>query len=220
MEGSRLKARTILNREEKEIQRLKSLCRYERPFWDKGLLVAGIDEAGRGPLAGPCIAAAVIMPPDCMIPGIDDSKKLTEGKRKTLFLQIKEQALSYAVGIVDNRVIDEINILNAARRAFAEAYGGLDRKAAHVFCDRICGIEIDTPYEEITGGDRLCYSVAAASIVAKVTRDEIMCGYESVYPEYGFARHKGYGTKAHRECIEKYGACAIHRMSFLKKILS
>ncbi|MGI5849422.1 MAG: ribonuclease HII [Christensenellales bacterium] len=203
-----------------EIERLKTMCRFERPYWDKGFLVAGIDEAGRGPLAGPCVAAAVIMQPDNLILGVEDSKKLSEKKRQKLYQTIKTQALSYAVGIVDNRTVDKINILNAARRAFAKAFSALSIKPSYVFCDRICGIDIDTPYEEIVGGDRLCYSIAAASIIAKVTRDEIMRGYGSIYPEYGFAKHKGYATKEHRECIIKYGVCDIHRMSFLKKIIS
>lgn len=195
------------------------MCEYERPYWDKGLLVAGIDEVGRGPLAGPCVAVAVIMPADCLIHGIDDSKKLSEKKREKLFVDIQEQAVSFAVGIVNNEVIDEINILNAARRAFAEAFYSLRVKPEYVFCDRIYGIDIDAGYEEIVGGDRLCYSVAAASIIAKVTRDRMMKDFESVYPEYGFARHKGYGTAQHRQAIIEYGACDIHRMTFLKKII-
>ena len=162
------------------------MCAYEKPFWEQGLLVAGIDEVGRGPLAGPCVAAAVIMPPDSLILGVNDSKKLSEKKRQELFLSITQQAVSYAVGIVDNRTVDKINILNAARQAFAEAYSGLRIQPAYVFCDRINGIDIDTEYEEIVGGDRLCYSVAAASIIAKVTRDEMMREYAEVYPEYGF----------------------------------
>ena len=196
------------------------MCAYEKPYWDKGLGVAGMDEAGRGPLAGPCVAAAVIMPPWCLIPGVDDSKKLSEKKRDVLYQQITETALAYAVGIADNQLVDEINILNAAKRAFAEAYRGLSEKPAFVFSDRIGGIDIDSDYMEITGGDRHCYSVAAASIIAKVTRDRMMKKYAEEFPEYGFAQHKGYGTAQHRECIIKYGVCDIHRMSFLKKIIS
>ncbi len=208
-----------MTKDEKEIQRLKEMCKYERPYWDKSLLVAGIDEVGRGPLAGPCVAAAVIMPAGCLIAGVNDSKKLSEKKREELYVKITKSAVSYSVGIVDNAVIDEINILNAARRAFAEAFFGLQEKPAFVFCDRINGIDIDTQYEEIVGGDRLCYSVAAASIVAKVTRDRLMREYESVYPEYGFAQHKGYGTAQHRQAIIENGVCEIHRMTFLKKIV-
>ena len=142
-----------------------------------------MDEAGRGPLAGPCVAAAVVLPAGLLIPGVDDSKKLSEKKRRELYTVITEKAVCFAVGVVDNRTVDEINILNAAKMAFAEAYRGLGLKPAHVFCDRIGGVDIDVPYEEITGGDRLCYSIAAASIIAKETRDAMMRSYELRYPQ-------------------------------------
>lgn len=202
-----------------ELNRLIAMSQYEKPFWDKGQLVAGIDEAGRGPLAGPCVAAAVVMPRDCLIAGVDDSKKLTEKKREALHEEITDKALCYAVGVSDSGLIDEINILNAAKRAFAQAIAGLSIQPDYVFSDRIGGIEIDCPYEEITGGDALCYSIAAASIIAKVVRDRMMRGYEQQYPGYGFAKHKGYATKQHRECILELGVCEIHRMSFLKKLI-
>lgn len=205
-------------KEQNELQRLKALCLFEQPYWDKGLFVAGVDEAGRGPLAGPCVAAAVIMPPVVLIPGVDDSKKLTEKKRAELYIEIVSQAVCFAVGISDSGAIDSINILNAAKRAFASSITRLRIKPAHVFCDRIGGINIDVPYEEITGGDRLCYSVAAASIIAKETRDAIMRDYSMLYPQYGFERHKGYATKEHYECIIKYGSCDIHRASFLRNL--
>lgn len=195
------------------------MSQYEKPFWDKGQLVAGIDEAGRGPLAGPCVAAAVVMPRGCLIAGVDDSKKLTEKKREALYEEITDKALCYAVGISDSGLIDEINILNAAKRAFAQAIAGLSIQPDYVFSDRIGGIEIECPYEEITGGDALCYSIAAASIIAKVVRDRMMRGYEQQYPGYGFAKHKGYATRQHRECILELGVCEIHRMSFLKKLI-
>jgi ribonuclease HII len=204
--------------EAEELERLRAMSQYERPYWDNGLFVAGVDEAGRGPLAGPCVAAAVIMPPGLLIPGVDDSKKLSEKKRGSLYSLITSQAICFAVGVSDNRTIDSINILNAAKKAFAEAIGSLRVRPAHVFCDRIGGINVDVPYEEITGGDRLCYSVAAASIIAKETRDAVMRDYAVLYPQYGFDRHKGYGTREHCDCIIKYGACDIHRASFLKKI--
>lgn len=201
---------------DEERERLKAMCAFESPYWQTGRLVAGIDEAGRGPLAGPCVAAAVIMPPGLLIAGVDDSKKLSEKQREALCEQIKTQAVCWAVGIVDSDVIDEINILNAARRAFSKAFFGLEIKPAYVFCDFIRGIDIDAPYEELVGGDARCYSVAAASIVAKVTRDAIMREYERLYPGYGFAQHKGYATALHRECLQMKGPCAIHRRSFLK----
>ena len=200
---------------EAERERLEAMCAFEHPYWQAGQLVAGIDEAGRGPLAGPCVAAAVIMPPGVLIAGVDDSKKLSEKKREVLCEQIKAQALSFAVGIVDSDVIDEINILNAARRAFSKAFFGLEIKPAYVFCDCIRGIEIDTPYEELIKGDARCYSIAAASIVAKVTRDALMREYEQLYPGYCFAQHKGYATVLHRECLREKGPCIIHRRSFL-----
>ncbi|MFA5676451.1 MAG: ribonuclease HII, partial [Christensenellales bacterium] len=133
--------------------RLRQLSQYEKPFWKKRLLVAGVDEAGRGPLAGPCVAAAVIMPPDCLIEGVDDSKKLSEDKREALYEKITSQAVCYAVGMADNRLIDEINILKAAQYAFSQAISVLAVKPAFIFCDRIGGIKTDIDYEEIIGGD-------------------------------------------------------------------
>lgn len=213
--------------EEEERARLKAMCVFEKPYWEKGLLVAGMDEAGRGPLAGPCVAAAVIMPPWLFIPGVDDSKKIPEKKRQQLYRLITENAICYAVGIVNNVVIDEINILNAAKRAFEEAFAGLKERPVHVFCDRVTNpkknsanmeqsLRLGSSYEEITKGDALCYSIAAASIVAKETRDAMMREYALIYPGYGFEKHKGYGTSQHMECIIRKGVCEIHRRSFLK----
>ncbi len=205
-----------MKHEEKE--RLLAMCRYEQPYWERGLLVAGIDEAGRGPLAGPCVAAAVILPPGCLIAGINDSKKISEVRRESLFEQIKAQAVCYAVGIADNQLIDQINILKAAQRAFAQALDDLSQRPAFVFSDRIGGIDTGLPYEEITGGDRLCYSVAAASIVAKVTRDRMMREFDALYQGYGFAKHKGYGTRQHMQAIAAKGVCSIHRTTFIKRL--
>lgn len=202
-----------------EAARLYNLTVFERPFWSRNELVAGIDEAGRGPLAGPVVAAAVILPPGCMIEGVNDSKKLSEKKRQALYDKIMNAAVSFGVGIVDNRVIDEINILSAAKRAFAMAYNALKVRPAFVYTDRIGGINIDADYEELTKGDARCYSVAAASIIAKVTRDEMMRELGVQYPVYGFAQHKGYGTKQHRQAILDHGVCGIHRMSFMKKVV-
>lgn len=217
-DGDAGKPGALKSAEEKEMERLIALSRYEQPYWDKGLFVAGVDEAGRGPLAGPCVAAAVIMPPGLLIPGVDDSKKLSEKKRGELYALITAQAVCFAVGVSDSGTIDRINILNAAKKAFAEAISTLRVTPYHVFCDRIGGIDVGVPYEEITGGDRLCYSVAAASIIAKETRDAVMRDYAVLYPQYGFDKHKGYATREHCECIIKYGACDIHRSSFLKKL--
>jgi len=205
-----------MKNEEKE--RLLAMCCYEQPYWEKGLLVAGIDEAGRGPLAGPCVAAAVVLPPGCLIAGVNDSKKLTEKRREALYEQITAQAVCCAVGVADNHTIDTINILKAAQRAFAQALEGLAQQPAFVFSDRIGGIDTALPYEEIVGGDRLCYSIAAASIVAKVTRDRMMRAYDELYAGYGFAQHKGYGTRQHMEAIAAQGICQIHRTTFLKRL--
>lgn len=202
-----------------ELARLTAMCRFEQPFWDAGRLVAGIDEAGRGPLAGPCVAAAVVMPPGCLVAGVNDSKKLSEKKREALFEQITDRALCYAVAVADNALIDEVNILNAAKRAFAQAIGALSVRPDYVFSDRIGGIATVCAYEEITGGDALCYSIAAASIIAKVTRDRMMRDYARRYPGYGFEKHKGYGTKQHCDSIRELGVCEIHRMSFLGKLI-
>lgn len=193
---------------------------YEKDYFEKGKLMAGADEAGRGPLAGPVVAAAVIMPYEHVIEGINDSKKLSEKKREALYEQITEKATAWAVGIVEQDVIDEINILNAARLAFLKAVKGLERKPDFVFCDYITGLELDIPHMPIVKGDAKVYSIAAASIVAKVTRDRIMREMAEKYPEYGFEKHKGYGTRAHTEAIRTYGPCPIHRRSFLRKILA
>lgn len=201
-----------------ERQRLMDMCRFEQPYWDKGLCVAGVDEAGRGPLAGPCVAAAVVMPPGCLIDGVNDSKKLSEKKREELYAKITAQAVCWAVGIADNRMIDQINILKAAQFAFAQALDALASQPAFVFCDRIGGLCTPYEYEQITGGDRLCYSIAAASIVAKVTRDRMMRVFDEQYQGYGFAQHKGYGTQKHYDAIAALGLCGIHRTSFLKRL--
>ena len=200
-----------------EKQRLHEMSALERPYWQRGELVCGMDEAGRGPVAGPVVAAAVIMPPNCLIEGVNDSKKIGEAKRERLFKEITKAAIGWNVGVVDNREIDEVNILNAAKRAFGIAFRGLLIAPAFVYTDRIGGIDIDTVYEELTGGDARCYSVAAASIVAKVWRDRLMRQYDEKYPEYGFAQHKGYGTAAHKAAVAAHGVCDIHRMSFLTR---
>lgn len=194
------------------------LC-YEKECAAKGYrLIAGVDEAGRGPLAGPVACAAAIMPTDCLIDGVDDSKKLSEKKREYLYDQITEKALSYSVVLIDHDVIDEINILNATKRGMEEAIGGLTVKPDIVLLDAVI-LPLAIPSISIIHGDALSYNIAAASILAKVTRDRLMREYDLKYPEYQFAKHKGYGTKLHYEMIEKYGVCPIHRRSFLKKVL-
>lgn len=179
--------------------------------------ICGIDEAGRGPLAGPVCAAAVILPFGCEIDGLDDSKKLTEKKREGLFDIIKEQALSYSIALVDHQAIDEINILEATFLAMKSAVEGLNVAADFALVDGNRSKGLDIPHECVVGGDAKSPSIAAASILAKVTRDRLMREYAGKYPEYGFEKHKGYGTKAHYEAILAHGPSPIHRMTFLRK---
>lgn len=205
-------------REDAWREKLQIMTSYERSHWETGDMVAGIDEAGRGPLAGPVVAACVIMPPDDLILGIDDSKKVSEKRREALYDIILKKAVAYSVSIVDNHTIDEINILNAARKAFEGALSSLQVRPHHVYTDAM-DIETDIPYTPLIKGDARVYTIAAASIVAKVTRDRIMREYDRQYPEYLFAKHKGYGTKAHYDAIRTYGILDIHRKTFLRKLL-
>ncbi|MGN1008048.1 MAG: ribonuclease HII [Butyricicoccus sp.] len=179
--------------------------------------ICGIDEAGRGPLAGPVCAAAVILPFGCTIEGLDDSKKLTEKKREKLFDVIREQALAYSIALVDHQTIDEINILEATFLAMKNAVEGLSIPADFALVDGNRSKGLTIPYECVVGGDAKSPSIAAASILAKVTRDRLMLEYAAKYPEYLFEKHKGYGTKAHYEAILAHGPSSIHRMTFLKK---
>jgi ribonuclease HII len=188
---------------------------YERLFWRQGRqLVAGVDEAGRGPLAGPVVAAAVVFEPEVWIHGVDDSKKLSAGEREALYELITRGARSVGVGIVPHAVIDEINIYRATLQAMALAVGQLAPPPQHLLVDGPHFGESAIPYTTLVDGDALCFSIAAASIVAKVTRDRLMLEYDLQYPLYGFAQHKGYGTPRHLEALRRYGPCAIHRRSF------
>ena len=191
---------------------------HEREYWLSGSYMAGMDEAGRGPLAGPVVAAAVLFPKEIIIDGINDSKKLSEKKREALYEHIVSSALT-GVGIVDAREIDETNILIAARRAFSLAAQALPVTPDFFYTDYITALTLPAPHESVVKGDQKIYSVAAASIVAKVTRDRMMREYAQKYPGYGFDKHKGYGTRAHYEAIERLGISPIHRRTFLKKIL-
>lgn len=181
--------------------------------------ICGVDEAGRGPLCGPVAAAAVIMPKDSIIPGVNDSKKLTEKKRDALYEAITKEAVAYSVCLIDNHEIDQINILNATLKAMEQAINGLSVKADFALIDGNQNRGITTPNRTVVKGDAKSYSIACASILAKVTRDRLMDEYDKAYPEYGFAKHKGYGTKAHYEALSAYGITPIHRKTFLKKIL-
>ncbi len=193
---------------------------YEKIAKAKGYkAVCGVDEAGRGPLAGPVCAAAVILPENVIIDGVNDSKKLSEKKRESLFDVIKSTALSYSIAYASVDEIESINILNATMLAMKRAVEGLDVKADYAMIDgnRLPNLDIDKEF--IIKGDANSMSIACASILAKVSRDRLLYEYDREYPEYQFAKHKGYGTKAHREAILKYGPCPYHRMSFLTKIL-
>lgn len=192
---------------------------FEKEALAKGYKsVCGVDEAGRGPLAGPVCAAAVILPEGVIIDGVNDSKKLSEKKRESLFDVIREQALSYSIAYATVDEIEEINILNATMLAMRRAINGLDIKADYAMIDgnKIPPIDIDA--ECIVKGDAKSMSIACASILAKVSRDRLLYKYAEEYPMYGFDKHKGYGTKVHREAILKYGPCPYHRKSFLKKL--
>ena len=193
---------------------------YENEARNNGYhVVCGVDEAGRGPLAGPVFAAAVILPQNLMIDGLNDSKKLSEKKREILYDKIKNLALTYAVAFAKEHEIDEINILNATFLAMKRAVAKLNLKPDIVLVDGNKSPELEISTQTIVKGDSLSASIAAASILAKVERDRLMKNLSKKYPEYNFEKHKGYGTKMHIDLIKKYGPCEIHRKSFLKKIL-
>lgn len=205
---------------EEEQARLKAMFEIENEKKSNGYnLVCGVDEAGRGPLAGPVYAAAVILPEGLYIQGLNDSKKLSEKRREELFDIITENAIAYAIAFVDEKRIDEINILNATFEAMNKAVDNLTTKPDYVLIDgnRIKGMTI--PHETVVKGDAKSASIAAASILAKVSRDRFITEMAQKYPEYGFEKHKGYGTALHNEAILKYGPCEIHRRTFLKKLL-
>lgn len=194
----------------------------EKKFRAQGFgTIAGVDEAGRGPLAGPVCAAAVILPDDCEIKGLNDSKKLSEKKREALYEVIKEKAVAYDIQLIDNNVIDEINILNATMLAMTNAVNGLEVKPDFVIIDgNKVPDALEIPADAVVKGDAKSMSIAAASILAKVTRDRLMLELCEKYPEYEFERHKGYGTKLHCEKLLEYGPCEIHRKTFIGKILA
>ena len=197
---------------------MNQMWEIENALFEKGIkLICGVDEAGRGPLAGPVCAAAVILPPHLEIPGLNDSKKLTDKKRRELFPIIKEQAVAYGIAFADNAEIDEINILQATYLAMERAIAQLSVKPEMALIDGNRAKDFGIPVQTVVHGDSLSASIAAASILAKVTRDDYMVTMAEQYPEYGFEVHKAYGTKAHYEALDAYGPSPIHRMSFLKK---
>ena len=213
-EKQRLKA-------EAEHNRLIELSKFEREYNEKGFeLIGGIDEAGRGPLFGPVVAACVVLPKGCLIEGVNDSKKLSEKKREALFDEIKEKAVAWGVGIVDNNVIDEINILEATRKAMHEAVMNLQVKPDYIFIDAEKHVDTNgIPYLPIIKGDALSINISCASIIAKVTRDRMVDEYAKQYPEYGLEKHKGYGTKQHTDAIKQYGLTPLHRKTFCQKFI-
>ncbi len=207
---------------EKEIERLNSLKEEENKLYKKNIkLICGIDEAGRGPLAGPVVVAAVILPENSFIEGVNDSKKVSEKKREKLYEQITSEAIAYSVGIVDQKKIDEINILNATKLGLKMALEGLKEKPEIILVDALNKIDtLGIPYISVIKGDAKNYCIAAASIIAKVTRDRIMREWDEVYPIYGFAKHKGYGTAEHIRILKENGPCNLHRKTFIKNFLN
>ncbi len=213
-------------REAKLNERLNELKKFEIISWEKGEeYIAGIDEVGRGPLAGPVVAAAVILPKDFNVLGIDDSKKISPKKRESLFEEIKKNAIVYGIGICGPEIIDEINILEATKVAMKEAIGEVQQKLFEktgrnidrLLIDAVRLTDVKIPQTSIIKGDSASLSIAAASILAKVIRDDMMVEYHKTFPNYAFDSNKGYGTKAHYEGIRAYGITSIHRKSFLKK---
>lgn len=204
----------------KKVWNADEKLQYERALLAKGLqYIAGVDEVGRGPLAGPVVCAAVIMPLDdeSIIVGVDDSKKLSAKKRETLAEEIKKRALAYTIVEVSEQEIDEINILEATKLGMKKALETLEIAPQSVLTDGNMTLNIDFPQKSVIGGDALCYSIGAASIIAKVYRDKMMDDYAKEYPQYAFDSNKGYGTAAHIQAIKEYGLCPIHRRTFTKK---
>ncbi len=203
-----------------EQERLFELTQTERPLWERGLMVAGMDEVGRGPLAGPVVTCCLIMPREPLIEGVNDSKKLSEKKREQLYDRIRETAIACGVGSVDERTIDEINILNATKLAFRQAYLNMGVQADIALVDAVKGLDIPCEQQPMIHGDALSYTIACASIIAKVERDRLMVKLEGAYPGYGFAKNKGYGTAEHIAALKSIGPCPVHRRSFIGHFVS
>ena len=195
-------------------ERIVRMTERERPIWEAGALVGGVDEAGRGPLAGPVVAACVVMPPEPLLLDVNDSKKVAEKKRETLCQEILRTAVSVGVGVASVEEIDRLNIKQAARLAMKRAIE--QANPARIFVDAEQDLDVSMPQEGIVHGDAVSYSIAAASIVAKVVRDGMMRELDAQYPQYGFAQHKGYGTQAHYEALHAFGPCPAHRKLFIR----
>ena len=218
---ARAGVQSAINKRKRELQkqveedlRLEKMLAYEKELYAQGIhLIAGVDEVGRGPLAGPVVAAAVILPENCKIPGLNDSKKIPKTKHQAIYQAVLDQALSIGIGVKDNRVIDQVNIYEATKLAMLEAIQELEPQPQHLLID---AMKLDLPISQtsIIKGDANSLSIAAASIVAKVTRDQMMTAYDQEYPGYDFAQNAGYGTTKHLEGLEKQGVSPIHRRSF------
>ena len=214
---------------EKEVERLLNLKKEEKILYEKGRVsICGIDEAGRGPLAGPVVVACSLMPKESMIEGVNDSKKISEKKREKIYEEIVQEAIASGVGLIDQEEIDKINILNATKKGLTIAIRQMEEKLEEknikkpdvILVDALTGIDtLGIPYKSIIHGDAISYSIACASIIAKVTRDRIMRKMDEMYPQYGFAKHKGYGTATHMQAIRENGLCPLHRRSFVKNII-
>lgn len=208
------KRKRELQKQVEEDLRLEKMLAYEKELYAQGIqLIAGVDEVGRGPLAGPVVAASVILPENCKIPGLNDSKKIPKSKHQAIYQAVLDQALSVGIGVKDNQVIDQVNIYEATKLAMLEAIQELDQQPQHLLID---AMKLDLPISQtsIIKGDANSLSIAAASIVAKVTRDQMMAAYDQEYPGYDFGQNAGYGTTKHLEGLEKYGITPIHRRSF------
>ena len=208
------KRKRELQKQVDEDLRLEKMLAYEKELYAQGInLIAGVDEVGRGPLAGPVVAAAVILPENCKIPGLNDSKKIPKSKHHAIYQAVLDQALSVGIGVKDNQVIDQVNIYEATKLAMMEAIGQLEPQPQHLLIDAM-KLDLPIPQTSIIKGDANSLSIAAASIVAKVTRDQMMAVYDQEYPGYDFAQNAGYGTSNHLEGLEKHGVTPIHRRSF------
>lgn len=203
-----------------EEERLKILSETDRAYWEQdGVVLAGMDEVGRGPLAGPVVVCCAVMPQEPLVHYVNDSKKLSEKRRESIFDELCGTALAYSLAWIGPQIIDEINILEATKRGFEQAYATIGIPVTDVLIDALTGLKISARQHPLIHGDALSYSIAAASILAKVSRDRYMAEQDKLYPQYGFARNKGYGTAEHIEALKKYGPCPIHRHSFIGKFI-
>lgn len=203
-----------------EEERLSILSETDRVYWEKdGTVLAGMDEVGRGPLAGPVVVCCAVMPSEPLVRYVNDSKKLSEKRREAIFDELCQTARAYSLAWIGPDVIDEINILEATKRGFEQAFSSVGIPVTDVLIDALTGLKIDARQHPLIHGDALSYSIAAASIIAKVSRDRYMAEQDRLYPQYGFARNKGYGTAEHIEALKKFGPCPIHRRSFIGKFI-